>query len=329
MPPAAPTKPGLDPRALGFPLGAAALSLAIAPLVPLIGPLLVALALGAVIANSPLAGRPALAGQDAAGRLLLRLGVVALGLRLPVGDVLAVGGSGLAVVVVTVTVTYLGTLLIGDRLGLEHGFVTLVAAGFSICGAAAIAAVEGSARANRRDVALAVALVTVYGSAMIVLVPWLAAMLGLTERQAALWAGASIHEVAQVAAAASLVGSGAVALAMTVKLGRVLLLAPVNVAAGRRGQHHAGGTTHVPIVPWFVAGFAVAVAIRSSGILGATALEVADLAATVLLAAGMFGLGLGIRARELWPVPARALVLATLSTGLAAATSLALVMSSA
>ena len=315
---------GMSPPLAAIPpLLAATAALVTSAFIPLLGPLLIALALGAVIANSRLATVPVIAGHAAATRTLLRLGVAALGLQLPFADILAIGPGGLAVIAVTVTLTYLGTLQIGRRLGLDEGFVVLLAAGFSICGAAAIAAVDDVIRAKQQFVALAVAMVTIFGSAMIVLVPWLAGTLSLSEHQAAVWAGASIHEVAQVAAAGSLIGTSALAFAMTVKLGRVALLAPVCSLVGR-GRSEA---RTAPVVPWFILAFAAAVALRSSGLLPAAILDAVQPVTTILLGAGMFGLGLGIRLAELWPLPLKVFALAATSTCIAAGTSLALVLS--
>lgn len=306
------------------PLVAAVVATAASRFVPLLGPLLLALVLGAVVANTAWSRSALLDGHASVTRLLLRLGVVMVGLRLPIGDIAAIGVRGIAVVVVTVCVTFFGTRLIGRRLGLDPGFVTVLATGFSICGAAAIAAITDTVRVRQRDVALAVAMVTLFGSGMIVALPWLAHTLGLSSEQSAIWAGASIHEVAQVVAAASLVGTGAVAVATTVKLGRVALLAPTYALAAR-GTQNAGRS--VPLVPWFLAGFVIAVVVRSTGALSPAALGVTDVVTNVLLAAGMFGLGLGFRLRDLWPVPRRALALALSSTVVAAGASLALVVS--
>ena len=360
------------------PLVAAVVATVVSRFVPLLGPLLLALVLGAVIANTAWSRSRLLEGHASVTRLLLRLGVVLVGLRLPIGDIAAIGVRGVAVVAATVCVTFAGTRLVGRRLGLDHGFVTLVAAGFSICGAAAIAAVTDAVRVRQRDVALAVAMVTLFGSGMIIAVPWLARSWGLSPEESAIWAGASIHEVAQVVAAASLVGTGAVAVATTVKLGRVALLAPTyalaargrrlagsvdadsrgaegNVAAdagrggtdggradsvkadsgkadsgkadsGRADSGKADSGKAVPIVPWFLVGFLVAVAVRSTGLLPAAALSASDIGTNVLLAAGMFGLGLGFRLADLWPVPRRALALAVASTVIAATASLCLIL---
>lgn len=312
------------PAALLVAGAAAAAAVLLGTLVPLAGPLLTAMLLGAAVANSRLSRWSAIGGQAATTKLLLRLGIVLLGLRLSLDDVVGIGLTGLVVIVTTVVATYSATTWLGTRLGLDRGFVTLMAAGFSICGAAAIAAVDDVVRAKERWVALALALVTIFGTIALVALPWAARRLGLSAEQSAVWAGASIHEVAQVVAAASLLGSGTVAVAMTVKLGRVLLLAPTYAVAARQANR-AGGGSGVPTVPWFVLGFGAAVALRSSGAVPAVALPAAQTLTTLLLAAGMFGLGLGLRVRDLWPLPARALVLATTSTLVAAGTSLVLV----
>jgi uncharacterized integral membrane protein (TIGR00698 family) len=249
--------------------------------------------------------------------------VVLLGLKIAISDVVALGPAGLAVVLVTVVTTYAVTQVAGRLFGVDRELTTLVAAGFSICGAAAIAAVESSVRARGRDVALAVAMVTVFGTAMIAVVPGLGHLLGLTDRQTAVWAGASIHEVAQVIAAASLIGPAAAAAAMTVKLARVALLAPVQLVSARICRHD--GDRRGPVVPLFLVGFVVAVAVRSTGVVPASMLSLASAITTLLLSAAMFGLGTGVVARHLWPVPARALGLACVATLTAGGTSLGLV----
>jgi uncharacterized integral membrane protein (TIGR00698 family) len=289
-----------------------------------VSPLMVALVVGCLVANVRRPSSDAGAGQDRTGRAMLRLGVVLVGLRLSTDALAALGWHGLLVAGLTVGITFGVTCAVGGRLRLERGLVTLVAAGFSVCGAAAIAAVEGGVRRRDRDVALAVAMVTVFGTAMVVALPLAADLMDLSERELGVWAGASIHEVAQVVAAASVAGPVAVAIATTVKLARVALLPVVYVAAATRGRGAAGAGRSVPTLPWFVTGFLLAVAVRALGVLTPAQLEVADTAAVVLLAGGMYGLGLGLRARDLFPVPLRLVVLCTLSTLTAALLSLAL-----
>lgn len=283
-----------------------------------VSPLVVALVAGIVVAHLPL--RPD--GVNDLGRDALRLGVVLLGLRLSVDQLRDIGPTGVLIVIVTVAVTYSATRLIGRRLGLDEDLVTLIAVGFSICGAAAIAGVQDVVRARSAAVAQAVAMVTVFGSLMIVAVPLTASAIGLDARETAVWAGASIHEVAQVVAAGAAAAPAAVGLAVTVKLARVVLLAPMSLVVGR-GRDDAGADA--PRVPWFVVGFLAAVAVRSTGFVDVSVPAVGDRLATGLLAAGMFALGTTVHLRTLTQGTGRLIVLAAASTAVAAGVSLSLV----
>lgn len=303
---------------------ASLLALALSSATPLLGPLLIALMIGALVANIKILSTALPTGHEGASKFLLRLGIVLLGLRLPIQEIAGVGVHGLVVVLGTVIPTYWFTQWAGKRLQLDSQLVTLIASGFAICGAAAIAAVADAIKARDKEVAISLALVTVFGSIMIPTIPWASGHMGLSDEQAAMWAGASIHEVAQVAAAAAVLGSSSVGIAITVKLGRVVLLAPVYGLAARS----AGSTSslRIPIVPWFVLGFIICIGVRASGVLGSGWLNHADNATTLLLAAGMFGLGAGCRLGDLWPLPIRAFTLAMLSTITAAIMALGLVL---
>ena len=308
------------PREFAVPLLLGAGATGIGLLVPAAGPLLIALLAGAVVAN--VMQTPS--GWSVITKTALRLGVVLLGLKLPLNKVFDIGWEGAVIVLITITATYSGTLWMGRRLGTDDDITRLIAVGFSICGAAAIAAVEDAVRATRESVALAVAMVTLWGSLMIAAVPALSAWLGLSDRAAGVWVGASVHEVAQVVAAASVVGAGAVAVATTIKLMRVALLAPMHVVVARgSAQHDHQGT---PGIPWFVTAFVVAIGVRSTGVLGADALDVASAASLFLLAMGMVGLGFGVRLATLWPLPWRVVALAATSTAIALGVSGALVL---
>lgn len=299
------------------PLLAAAAAVLLGYVVPLASPLLVALVLGAIAGNT---SRVPDQRQQVITKLLLRCGIVLLGLRLPLQDLAAIGVRGIVIIAATVLLTFSLTCYIGGRLGVDRGLVTLIASGFSICGASAIAAVESGIRRRDEDVALSVAMVTIFGTAMIAVIPLLGSAFGMSELQIGIWAGASIHEVAQVVAAASLCGAAAVAIATTVKLGRVALLGFAVIAARGRDRGAVGPVVggSGPLVPWFVVGFAVAAGLRTTGILGAGLLDTTDLATTVLLAAGMYGLGSMLRMSALLPIPIRVFALAGISTAVAA-----------
>lgn len=291
-------------------------------------PLLVlAVAGGVAVANLGLVGPAVTPGLELCAKRLLRVGVVLLGLRLSLGDVARLGGPGLLVVLAVVTVTFLGTRAIARRLGISEGLGLLVAVGFAICGASAIAAVDAVRAAEEEEVAFAVALVTLCGTLSIVLLPALRSPLGLDLPQFGQFVGASVHDVTQVVATASAAGPEALGPAVVVKLSRVVLLAPLVALLGRRHHRSAGGgpATHPgprpPLVPLFVAGFLVAVGVRSLGIVPERWLTVASGAEALVLAVAMFGLGAGVQLGRLRAIGLRPLALGMVSWVVVAATS--------
>ncbi|RMI14412.1 putative sulfate exporter family transporter [Cellulomonas triticagri] len=301
--------------------------LALTAWVPVLPGLLLALLLGAGARAAGLLPAALDPGLAWTGRRVLRTGVVLLGLQLAVGDLLDLGAREVAVLLVTVAVTFAVTRWLGPRLGVGRTLSLLVATGFSICGAAAVAAMSPVADADEEDVATAVALVTLYGSLAIVAVPVLAGALGLSDRTAGLWAGMAVHEVAQVVAAAGAVSAAALSVAVVAKLARVVLLAPlvagVGVARRRAGGPSTTGRRRAPLVPLFVVGFLAAVLVRSAGLVPDVVLPAVKPVTTLLLGAAMVALGSQIRVDRLIRTGARPLALGGVATVVALGVSLA------
>jgi uncharacterized membrane protein YadS len=334
--------------------------LLVGPALPAVSPLLLAIVVGALARNARLVPEAVRPGVAWAARHLLRAGVVLLGLQLSLGAVLALRAGEVALVVVTVAVTFLATRWAGARLGVDRRTALLVATGFSICGAAAVAAMSAAlppraptdgpaadgavadgpaadGAGSRADVpaaddgvAAAVAMVTVFGSLALVAMPLAQGPLGLDDRQVGVWIGASVHEVAQVVAAASGISAAALAVAVVVKLARVALLAPLVALVGAVERHRddrsrAGTATdrRPPLVPLFVLGFLVAVGVRSTGAVPDVALDGARLAGTALLTAAMLGLGADVHVGTLVRTGGRTLALGAVSTAVTTTVSLA------
>jgi uncharacterized integral membrane protein (TIGR00698 family) len=298
-------------------------------LVGQVGVLTWAVLIGAAAANLGLLPSVAKPGLRIATKKLLRLGVVLLGLSLSLVSIAVLGAPVVALVVVTLSTTLLVTTWAGNRLGLGQARSLLIGTGFAICGASAIAAMEENAEADDDDVAVAIAMVTICGTVAMVALPLLQGPLGLTDTQFGAWAGASVHEVGQVVAAASPAGATAVGVAVVVKLTRVLLLAPVvaGVSVLRRRrlreQPGQGGDAPLPpLVPLFVLGFLACVALRSTGLIPATVLSLVGQLQTVTLGAALFGMGTGVHVGKLVRSSGRALLLAVFSTLLVAGVSL-------
>lgn len=277
---------------LALALAGGAVALLVHGLVPVLSPTLVGMALGLALASTNRIGPVARPGLRIASRRILRLGVALLGLQLVLGDIVGLGWPVLLVIVAVVGLGILGTLGLGRLLGVPAETSLLVACGFSICGAAAVAGVEGVRRTKDEDVATAVSLVVVCGSVAMLAVPVLASALGLGAVAAGAWSGASIHEVGQVVIAGGLIGGAALHVAVVVKLGRVLLLAPVLAVVSYRSRRTATGRRL--LVPGFVVAFLGLVLLRSFVPLPGPALDLASAVQAGALAAAMFALGCGV-----------------------------------
>jgi uncharacterized integral membrane protein (TIGR00698 family) len=302
---------------LALSTAATALVLALSGFLPTVSPLLLAIVLGAIVGNTVDVSATIRPGLTFAAKRFLRVGVALLGLQLVFGDILGLGAGMIALVIAIVGLGIVGTMAVGRLLGLSWAQRFLIACGFSICGAAAVAAADGVIDAEEEEVLTAVALVVVFGTCMIPVLPLLSNAVGLSDVDAGLWAGGSIHEVAQVVATGGAIGGGALAAAVVVKLARVVMLAPVIAivsARQRRLSRRIHDVRRPPLVPLFVLGFLACAALRTTGAVPGSVLAGARLTQTALLTAAMFALGAGVNIAALRKVGIRPFLLGSAST---------------
>lgn len=309
------TAPGL---LLALGLGLAGLGLARVPMLAhwQISALTLAIVLGMLLGNlfgerlpAPLAPGVVLAQQK-----LLRLGVILFGLRISFQQIAAVGPAGLLLDVLVVCGTLLLGSLLGRRLfGLDRDTALLTATGSAICGAAAVLAMERVLKPDPSKVAIAVATVVLFGTLDIFVYPLLFPHLGMDARQFGLFTGATVHEVAQVVAAASAVGPTTADTAVIVKLTRVMLLVPVLLFISWRGSRQPGsGAGGRMTVPWFALLFVAVSAVNSLVALPPALKDALLTVDTLALAAAMAALGLETRLAKLRALGPRPLLLASL-----------------
>jgi len=233
-------------------------------------------------------------------RRILRFAIVLLGLQLSFAQLIKVGTVGLAIIAVTLAATFLFTVWLGRRLGIDRKLAQLIAAGTSICGASAIIATNTVTRASDEDVAYAVACVTVFGSASMLLYPALEGLVQLAPHAFGLWAGASIHEIAQVVAAAFQNGTSSGHFGTIAKLSRVMLLAPTILVLGyvsAKRLQTVGGDHVTPAIqplpmPLFVLGFLAMMVFNSFDLIPQVDKTYLVQATTFLLTVALAAMGL-------------------------------------
>lgn len=242
---------------------------------------------------------------------LLRWGIVLYGVRLTLSDLANLGPRALALDVVVISTVLIGGYWAGTRIfGLDADTALLVSAGSGICGAAAVLAMDRVIESKSHKVSIAVATVVVFGTISMFLYPLLYPFTGLTERQFGVYAGATVHEVAQVVAAGRAVSQGASDTAVVTKMLRVLLLAPVLLLVGRlrsRGKAKGGGQV---TFPWFVLWFGAVIVAQSLLRLPPAIKSSLINLDTVLLSSAMFALGVGTEWRQVKQAGTRPLLLA-------------------
>ncbi len=296
--------------------------------------LTIAIVLGMLVGNSvyPRYAESCSPGVNFSKQNLLRFGIVLYGLRLTLQDIGHVGLAGVVIDALVLSSTFAMAYQIGTRwLKLDASTAMLIGAGSSICGAAAVMAIEPVLRARSEQVTVAVASVVVFGTLAIFLYP---VLYGLNQHWPVIaggasgfgmYAGSTIHEVAQVVAVAQSVGSQAPDTAVITKMVRVMMLAPFLMLLSAwlaRGQSKltsdpsAKNLTKSKInVPWFAFAFVGVVAFNSLQLLPSQLTGILTELDTVLLAMAMAALGLTTHVSAIKKAGAKPLLLAVLLFG--------------
>lgn len=213
---------------------------------------------------------------------VLRLGIILLGIRLTIFDVFRLGALGVPIVLICVTGALLLTTWLNRRLHLPDRLGALIAVGTSICGVSAIVATGPAIDAEDKEIAYAVAVITIFGLAATLLYPYLAHAVFGNAVQAGLFLGTSIHDTSQVVGAAKVYADvfsapAALDIATVTKLVRNLfMVAVIPIMAlyySRRSQRETPGERPgvLQLFPLFVVGFLLMAAIRSIGDAGINA----------------------------------------------------------
>ncbi len=255
-------------------------------------------------------------GVDFSRSTLLRAGIIFFGFRISFQQILQVGWAGTAIDVVMLSLTFLLAIYLGRKVfGLDKQTSMLIGAGSAICGAAAVLATEPVIKGQAHKVSVAVATVVVFGTLSMFLYPILYPHLGLSQQAYGIYAGSTIHEVAQVVAAGNSISEQAADTAVIEKMLRVMMLAPFLLLLSSFGE----GERKISI-PWFAVFFIVASAINSLHIIPESVVKVIEVVDTVLLATAMAALGLrthvgAIKQAGLKPLGLAALLFTFLITG--------------
>ena len=225
--------------------------------------MLFALLLGMAVSFLYQNDTPCACGIDFTASTLLRAGVVLLGLRIALGDLAVLGWQTALMLAGAIFTTIVLGVGLAKALGLQKRFGALTGGSVAICGASAALAISTilpKGENHERDTRLTVIGVRAMSTIAMVLYPIIAGQLGMTDTEAGIFLGGTIHDVAQVVGAGYSVSESAGDMATLTKLVRVAMLMPVVLIMMlvikrfyKASTQAEGG--EVPKMPLFLIGF--------------------------------------------------------------------------
>lgn len=279
--------------------------------------LTVAILLGIVLGNLPILNstiQKYASGIQFTKQKILRLGIVLYGFKLTFQDI---GDVGLLGAVIDAAV-FLSTFALAIYLGikffkLDRDLAILIGAGSAICGAAAILATEPVVKAQNEKVTVAISTVVIFGTISIFAYP---VLFQLSEyyfssinfpMQFGIYIGSTVHEVAQVLAAANSVSDNVADTAVITKMMRVMMLGPFLLVLSiyfiyqdrqrlrRQDSGSVRGGSSISLassgIPWFAFLFLVVIGLNSTGLAPKQVTQTLVAIDNFLLAAAMAALG--------------------------------------
>lgn len=282
-----------------------------------ISSLVIAILLGITIGNiwhHPTSWAP---GIQFSAKRILRLAIILYGFRVSFQQIASVGVEALVIDVIVVSLTLFFGYHIGRKIfKLDRELSLLISAGAAICGAAAVLAVEDILKSEPFKTAVAVATVVLFGTLSMFLYPVMqkAGIFGFTQDQFGVFAGASVHEVAQAVVAGSNVSSEAGKIAVIVKMIRVLLLVPVLIILSALNNRFHGKTDgkNKVVIPWFAIGFVCVIGFNSLHLLPTNVVNIINEIDTILLTMAMGAIGVETKFSKIKKVGIKPLYLAAI-----------------
>jgi uncharacterized integral membrane protein (TIGR00698 family) len=147
----------------------------------------------------------------------LKAGIVLLGARFLLGDVLKLGGLSLSLVAIELVLAIAVMTLIGRAFGLRPKLISLLAIGSSICGVSAIIASKGAIEAEDDDATFAIAAILALGAFGLFAYPLIGHALGMNDKAFGVWAGLAVDNTAEAAAAGAIYSDAAGKIAVLTK----------------------------------------------------------------------------------------------------------------
>ena len=251
-------------------IGISILNLSKSPISPIIISIIIGTIIGNSIKNLDLYDE----GFTFAIKYLLKLGIIFLGIRLSISDILIYGLQGLVVIIPCIAISILIVKSLRNKLNVSENLSLLIAVGTSICGATAIVALAPAINAKKEEISYAIANITVFGLFAMFLYPMVAyTVFNDNSLSVGLFLGTSIHETAQVAGSGMIYSEqyqnpSVLDISTVIKLVRntmMVIVIPLLAFLARNDSNQNNSIKIAYIFPYFIIGFLVFGMIRTVG----------------------------------------------------------------
>lgn len=241
------------------------------------------------------------AGVDFTAKMILRLGIILMGVNLNFAEVLSVGSYAIFVMMFTMATAFGAGNIIGKLLGIDWKLTNLLAISTAICGGSAVATVGPVIKADDEDMAYAISATFIFDIITVVAFPLIGVVLGMSDSGFGIWVGTSVNDTSSVVAAGYAFSEMAGNTAVIVKLTRTLFIIPFvlifSFISERMEAKTNGGQARVPIdfrriFPYFIIFFLMMVGLRSVGMIPLAIVPVLSNASRfcMIMALGAIGL---------------------------------------
>jgi len=269
-----------------------------APYVPMANSIVIALLLGILITNIANIPVRLSSGITFSSKNLLETAIIFLGFGISFQDIANLGWHIVGILGATILVVLLATFYLSKLFTCRASTGYLVGFGTAICGSSAIAALAPKISDNKNDAGIAIAVVNLLGLVGMVAFP-LFFNDDMLFDTAALLIGGTLHGVSNVAGAGYAMNEVIGDLAITIKLGRVALLAPALVFFNFLINRHASIKENLKL-PYYLVGFIVATAIVTFFNIPPNLLTAFRFIGKILLTISMAAIGMNIHFTHLY-----------------------------
>ncbi len=227
---------------------------------------------------------------------LLKFGIILLGFKLNMSEILNAGPRILVLVLIVVPLTLMTYILLSKKFGVNKHLGALLGVGSCICGASAIVALTPVINAEEEDSVIAVSVVSFLGAIGVIIYTLIGNLNLLSLENYGIWSGLSLQGVAHAVAAAFARGDVAGKIGTLVKMTRVIMLVPVSIFLGMHfNKRNARGKSKFPM---YVLYFIIAAIINSMGFIPTDIVFYLKKASSFLILLAMAAMGLSVNFKD-------------------------------